>query len=171
MRHGIALKGHYEIVCRGKNGKVKWRDVIENAIVDSAIDQILDTMFRSFAQIATASWFMALINNSPAPTLADGDTYQAHAGWVEFTGSTEATRPLWGHGAAAAKVMTNAVAVTFSINATATVHGMFICSDNTKGDSGAGPVLWGHGQFTQGNKSVASGDTLEVTYTLSGANA
>lgn len=170
MRHKLALKGRYEVVCRDKNGKEKWRDTIENAIVNDAIDQILNTMFDDLAQIASGSWFMAIINNAPAPTLADTDTYQSHAGWVEFTGYTGA-RPAWGQGTAAAKVITNAAAVSFSITAAATVHGMFICTDSTKGDSGAGPDLWGHGQFTQGNKIIAIGDTLEVTYTLSGANA
>lgn len=171
MKHSLALKGRYEVVCRDKYGNEKWRDFIENAIVNDAIDQIFNTMFRSLAQIATASWFMGLINNSPAPTLADTDTYQSHAGWVEFTAYTEATRPLWGQGNSAAKTITNAAVVTFSINGTGVVHGMFIATENVKGASGAGPNLWGHGQFTQGNKNVANGDTLEVTYTLSGANA
>jgi hypothetical protein len=49
------------------------------------------------------------------------------------------------------------------MNATATIAGAFLCTVA----SGTSGVLFSAGDFTGGDKSVASGDTLNVTYTFS----
>ena len=55
---------------------------------------------------------------------------------------------------------------SFSINATATVGGAFLTSNNTK--SGTTGTLYSAADFgSPGDRSVASGDVLTVTYTLS----
>jgi len=51
----------------------------------------------------------------------------------------------------------------FSINATATIAGMFMVTNSTK--SGTSGTLYSEGNFTQGNRSVVSGDTLNCTAT------
>ena len=54
----------------------------------------------------------------------------------------------------------------FTINATATVGGAFLISNNTKG--GTSGVLFSASDFqSPGDRVVASGDTLNVTYTFS----
>jgi hypothetical protein len=54
----------------------------------------------------------------------------------------------------------------FSINATSTIAGAFLASDNTKG--GTSGVLFSVSNFTSpGDRNVVSGDTLNVTYTFS----
>ena len=61
-------------------------------------------------------------------------------------------------------VITNSAAPSsFAMSGTATVAGAFLCNVAT-GTSG---VLFSAGDFTGGDKSVASGDTLNVTYTFS----
>jgi hypothetical protein len=57
----------------------------------------------------------------------------------------------------------------FSINATATIGGAFIVTNSTKG--GTTGILYGGGAFTEGNRSVVNGDTLNVTVTLTAAAA
>jgi hypothetical protein len=49
------------------------------------------------------------------------------------------------------------------MNGTATIAGAFLCNVA----SGTSGVLFSAGDFTGGDKSVASGDTLNVTYTFS----
>jgi len=54
----------------------------------------------------------------------------------------------------------------FSINATTTVGGAFLTSDNTKG--GTTGTLFSAADFqSPGDRSVVNGDTLNVTYTFS----
>jgi hypothetical protein len=54
----------------------------------------------------------------------------------------------------------------YSINATQTVGGAFLISNSTKG--GSTGTLYSASDFTSpGDRSVVSGDTLNVTYTLS----
>jgi hypothetical protein len=51
----------------------------------------------------------------------------------------------------------------FAIIATATVAGAFLASV----DTGTSGTLFSEGNFTGGNKLVANGDTVNVTYTFS----
>jgi hypothetical protein len=53
----------------------------------------------------------------------------------------------------------------FTMNATATIAGAFVTNENTK--SGTTGTLFSVGNFTVGDRTVASGDTLNVTYTFS----
>ena len=87
-----------------------------------------------------------------------------------MTGYSQSTRPACSFGSATAadpSVITNSGSpATFSINATATVGGAFLTSDNTKG--GTSGILFSAADFgSPGDRSVVSGDTLNVTYTFS----
>jgi hypothetical protein len=64
-------------------------------------------------------------------------------------------------------VVTNSASkATFNINATATVGGAFLTSDDTKG--GSTGTLFSAADFqSPGDRSVVNGDTLTVTYTFS----
>jgi hypothetical protein len=64
-------------------------------------------------------------------------------------------------------VATNSASpASFNINATATVGGAFLTSNNTK--SGTTGTLFSAADFgAPGDRSVANGDVLNVTYTLS----
>jgi hypothetical protein len=61
-------------------------------------------------------------------------------------------------------VITNSASPSsFAINGTAVIAGAFLCNVA----SGTSGVLFSAGDFTGGDKSVANGDTLNVTYTFS----
>jgi hypothetical protein len=62
-------------------------------------------------------------------------------------------------------VTNSASPAVFNINASATVGGAFLTSNNTK--SGTTGVLFSAADFTSGDRSVITGDILNVTYTLS----
>jgi hypothetical protein len=86
-----------------------------------------------------------------------------HAGRTESVAYSNATRPQWTCGAAATRTITNAVSVDFTINASATLKGLFITSHSLKG--GAVGTLWSEGAFSS-SVVINSGDLLKVTYTL-----
>jgi hypothetical protein len=137
-----------------------WEKKFPNGPTTLGLDQMLNSMFRA---PGVEPWFIGLINNSPAPTLAAADTMASHAGWAELTNYGEATRPIWTEGAAAGGVITNAVQVDFTINASVLVYGGFVTSNSTKG--GSTGILWATGGFDAA-KAMSSGQLLRVTYSV-----
>lgn len=166
MRLAMGFANKYDVVCRDKNGKIKWIDHIENIVVNTGLDDILEEYFNGSAY--TAAHYVGLTDGTP--TVAAGDTMASHAGWTEPTGYDEATRPAYSPATVSSQSVTNSASVAvFSINATLTIGGCFITTNSTKG--GATGTLYGAGAFTGGDKSVSSGDTLNVTVTCTSAAA
>ena len=163
MNEKLKLKGRFDVKIFDKHGKLKKKLTAHNGIVNIGKDTILGVMFNAATQIT--SWFMGLLDNSPAPTLADTDTMASHSGWAENTNYDEATRPAWPEDAPASQQITNSTAAVFTMNATVTIAGFFLTSDNVKG--GATGVLWSTALFDGGAQAVIATDVIEVTYTLS----
>ena len=69
---------------------------------------------------------------------------------------------------AAGSVSNTASKATFSINGTTTIFGAFLTTSNTK--SGTAGTLYGVVDFGS-SRAVISGDTLEITVTLTAASA
>jgi hypothetical protein len=118
----------------------------------------------------TAAWYIGLYGAAASNDPAAGDTAASHAGWTEIVPYSNATRPAATFGTATTanpSVQTNSASpASFTINATATVGGAFLISNSTK--SGTTGILFSASDFTApGDRSVASGDTLNVTYTFS----
>lgn len=158
----IGVGGVFELVCRDKNGRVKWRDTAENLVVNEGLQNILDTTFSGGTAIDP--WFVGLTDNSPTP--AAGDTLASHAGWVEFdeyTGNRQTYVEV-----RAAQTLTNAASVaSFPITgAGGGVGGAFLAGVAT----GSASDLMCVAALTGGNRVVASGDTVEVTYTFTAAD-
>jgi len=145
----------YRVECVGPDGKVKWVDEFRNLVTTEGKNDIIDKYFKGSAY--TAAWYLGLKGTGSA---AAGDTLASHAGWSELT-PYSGNRPAITFGTTSAGSNT-ASAVSISINATATVAGAFIASVNT-GTSGK---LYSAGDFAA-SRSVASGDTLNVTPTVS----
>lgn len=166
----VRARGSYTVECYGSDGKLKWADVIENLVVNVGKADLLDKYFAGSAY--TAAWYLGLVDGASTPTYNAADTMASHAGWTENVGYSAATRPAptWsaatGTGGGAGTAGTGAKSTTataFAINATSTIAGCFLTTNNTK--SGTTGILYSSGSFTGGNRSVASGDTLNVTYT------
>ena len=146
-----------------RNGEVIGEYDFHNGIVDVGMNYLLDAGFDAGSQ--ETQWFIGLVNNSGFSALANADTMASHAGWTEFGNYTEATRPEWAPSAAAARAITNATTVDFTINASGVLKGIFVTSDNTK--SGTAGTLWSTAAFTS-TISVSNGDTFKITYSISG---
>lgn len=163
---GFQPLGWLNVSVYDKNGIQKFESQYRNLVVNQGKNNILNVMFADGTQTASTSWFMGLIIDTSFTGIAAGDTASSHGGWVEATGYSEATRPVWGQAGPSTGVttITNASPVTFNINATATLKGGFIISNSTKG--GTSGILWAAALFTAA-VPVNSGDQMKCTYNLS----
>lgn len=159
LSENLHATGVYSVECIGADGQVKWSESFKNLVVTAGKNDILDKYFAGSAY--TAAWYLGLVDGTSSPTYAAGDTLASHSGWTENTGyAGNRKAPAWGAASSGSKATT---ATSFSINAAGTIAGAFMCTAAT-GTSG---VLYSAGSFTGGNRIVANGDTLNVTYTAS----
>ena len=163
-----SAKGVYTMQCFDKDGNLKWEAECPNLVVNGGLQDMNNKYFLGSAY--TATWYIGLYGSGASNSPAAGDTMSSHAGWTEVVPYSQATRPACTFGTpttANPSVATNSASpAVYSINATATVGGAFLVSDNTK--SGSTGTLYSASDFTSpGDRAVVSGDTLNVTYTLS----
>ena len=148
------------MTCLDSVGNVKWEENKKNLIATVGLNHILDTQFHATTQVTT--WYIGL---KAAGTPAAADTMSSHSAWAELTGYA-GNRKAWTEGAASSGSMTNGTSVDFTINATATVAGAFLNTAAT----GTGGTLYGVVDFSSA-RAVISGDTLQVTVTVTAASA
>jgi hypothetical protein len=163
-----SAKGVYTMQCFDKDGNLKWEAECPNLVVNGGLQDMNNKYFLGSAY--TATWYIGLYGSGASNSPAAGDTMSSHIGWTEVVPYSQATRPACTFATpttANPSVATNSASpAVYSINATATVGGAFLVSDNTK--SGSTGTLYSASDFTSpGDRSVVSGDTLNVTYTLS----
>jgi len=160
--------GRFVMQCFDKDGNLKWSAEESNLVVNVGLQYMAGVALTSTAQITT--WYIGLYGAGASNTPAATDTASSHIGWTEVVPYSNATRPAATFVAATnanPSVVTNSASPsTFNINATNTVGGAFLISNNTK--SGTTGTLFSAADFSSpGDRSVASGDTLQVTYTFS----
>jgi hypothetical protein len=158
------LAGRFVIEHRDCDDTLKAIYEFPNGIVDEGIENLLDVGFHGEAQIGT--WYVGLVNNSGFSAFADADTLSSHGGWSEFTSYTEANRVEWQEDAASSRAVSNTTTADFSINASGNLKGIFVSSNNVKSTGNTG-TLWSTAAFSS-VVATANGDTLKVTYTISG---
>jgi hypothetical protein len=152
----LGLGFSFLVECFDKDGNLKWSDTFHNTVVTEGKNSVLDIYFDAATQITT--WYLGLKGTG---TVDAGDTLASHAGWSEITDYT-GNRAAITFGEPSAGSLAASSAVSFAITGTATVAGAFVASVAT-GTSG---VLFSAGNFTEGNRSVINGDTLNVTPTI-----
>jgi len=161
----VGAGGVYTVECVGPDGQVKWTDQFHNLVVNQGLANMNGAYFAGTAQ--TTTWYLGLVEGpGSGTTFAAADTLASHAGWTESTAYTGNRKAVTFGSATTANpsVITNSASPSsFTMNATATIAGAFLTSAST-GTSG---ILFSEGDFTGGDKSVASGDTLNVTYQFS----
>jgi hypothetical protein len=159
-KESMSITGDYTVECLDAQGNVKWSETIKNLVVTVGKNYMLDETFAGVNY--SAAWYLGLVDGTSSPTYNAANTMASHSGWTEFTDYSESTRPAptWNAASAGSKA-TNAT--SFSINGAGTVAGAFMTTDSTK--SGTTGTLFSAGNFSGGSRTVASGDTLNVTYT------
>jgi hypothetical protein len=166
---GLKATGRFLIECYDKDGNLKWADESKNLVVNVGLQYMAGTALDGSTARIT-SWYLGLYGAASSNNPAAGDTMSSHAGWTEVTDYTEATRPAATFVAATTanpSVVTNSASkAQFTMNATTTVGGAFLTSNNTKG--GTSGTLFSAKDFNSpGDRSVVSGDVVLVTYTFS----
>jgi hypothetical protein len=165
----MKVTGVYTVSCIGADGIVRWEENVPNLVVNVGKTDLLNKYFAGTSY--TAAWYLGLVDGGSSPTYNASDTMASHSGWTENTGYSNSTRPAASFGSASASgggagsagtgtISTSATA--FNINATGTIAGAFLVTNSTKG--GTTGTLYSAGSFAS-NRSVLSGDTLNVTYT------
>ena len=165
---GAKATGKYTVECYDKDGNLKWTAETPNLVVNVGLQYMAGSALTSTSQITT--WYLGLYGSGSTNSPAAGDTMSSHIGWTEVTAYSESTRPTASFAAATnanPSVVTNTASkAVFTINGTTTVGGAFLTSNNTKG--GSTGTLFSAADFSApGDRSVVSGDILNVTYTFS----
>lgn len=163
--------GVYTVECLDSNGAIKWTEIFSNLVTTAGKNLALDTFLSGSGYTVTGP-FMGLINGNAGSAVA-GDTMASHSAWLEVGGANaptySGTRKTVAWSSAASGSKTTSSAVSFPITGSGTVGGCFIVFGSgavATLDSTAG-TLYSAGAFTGGSKTVANGDTLNVTYTAS----
>jgi hypothetical protein len=164
----VHASGTYEIVCHDSSGNLLWKDEIQNLVTTVGKNDLLDKYLAGSSY--TAAWYVGLISSVSYTAIAAGDTAASHSGWTEAAAVNapnydEATRPAATFASASGGSKSTSSASTFTIASTGTVKGAFLISNSTKG--GTSGILYSAGLFTGGDKSVADGDVINITYTAS----
>jgi len=167
----IGLKNIWEVVCYGSDGQEKWREINKNLVTTAGANHVLDGTFKSGTQIT--SWYVGL-KKAGTPVIAD--TMASHSSWLEmlhtstYSQTVRQTLTLGSITGTTTSTCDNSSSkATFSINATNTCAGAFVVSNNATSSATAG-TLYGVVDFASA-RDVISGDTLEVTVTLTAASA
>lgn len=161
--------GIFEIECFDKSGKFKWIEEIHNLVTNEGLDHILNAVLHGSTQIT--AWYCALFETDT--TILATHTY-AVPGYTESTAYAEATRPAYNEAASSSQSVTNSAnKAAFTINATKTMYGAAIVGGGTaattKADTAGGGTLLCAAKFSV-SRSVISGDTINLTYTISAAD-
>jgi hypothetical protein len=171
---GMGVEGWYHVVCRDKDGNVKWEEGFPNLVVAIGKQLMLDTLLRTSGTYTTVGPFLGLLNASITP--AATDTMSTIVPSKEFIAYTVGGSAVRGTAAFAASSSTGATpsnvtsstatAITYTITGSGgTVYGCFLVTGtgavNTQ--SNASGTLYSEGNFGT-PKTTTAGDTVSVTY-------
>ncbi len=159
--------GVYHVQCFDKDGNLKWEDQMHNLVVNQGLQDMNTKYFAGSSY--TGAFYLGLVTGpGSSTTYAAADTLASHGGWTEFTnysGSRKAVTFGTATTADPSVIGNSASPSQFSITGGGgVVAGAFLCTVS----SGTSGVLFSEADFqSPGDRTVVSGDTLNVTYTFS----
>lgn len=160
----LFVGGSFHVKHYDKNGILVDEFDAKNIVTDEGVTHALDVALSNGSQIST--WYVGLKGTG---AVAAGNTAAGIGttnSWSEDTNYSESVRQTWTEAGVSSKSLTNAASVaSFSINGTTTIYGAFLISSSTK--SGTSGTLFAVANFSS-SKALNNGDTLEVTYAISG---
>jgi hypothetical protein len=160
----VKLGGVFKVECFGPDGQKKWENEFHNLVVNEGLQDLNNKYFKGSNY--TAAWYLGLVTGPGSGTTYSATDTLASKAWTEFTNYTGNRKAVtFGTPTLAdpSVISNSASPAVFAINSSGgTVAGAFLASVAT-GTSG---ILFSEGDFTGGDKIVASGDTLNVTYTF-----
>jgi hypothetical protein len=171
---GMGIEGWYHVVCRDKDGNVKWEEECPNLVVAVGKQLMLDTLMRGSSYTVVGP-YLGLINASITPAATDTMTTLVGGG-KEFTAYTVSGSAVRGTAVFSASSSTGATpsnvtsstatAVVYTITGSGgTVYGCFLVTGTgaVSTQSSTAGVLYSEGNFGTA-KATTAGDTVSVTY-------
>lgn len=171
---GMGIEGWYHVVCRDKDGNIKWEENFPNLVVAVGKQLLLDTLLRGSSYTVVGP-FLGLTNATLTPAATDTMTTLVGGG-KEFTAYTVGGSAVRGtasfsastsSGATPSNVTTSAAsAITYTITGGGgTVYGCFLVTGTgaVSTQSSTAGVLYSEGNFATA-KTTTAGDTVSVTY-------
>jgi len=146
-------------------------EMVHNLVTNQGLNYILDAGMSGATAIT--SWRIAAVKTNTTP--AAGMTY-ATPTYTEIAGSdvTETIRQTWGEGGASSQQLTNASPATYTANTTVTLYGASIVGGgtalNTIANTAGGGTLFCYSLFGA-SKAMTATDTIDITYTITAADA
>jgi hypothetical protein len=175
---GMGVEGSWHVVCRDKDGNLKWEEEFPNLVVAVGKQLMLDTLLRGSAYSVTGP-YLGLTRISLTPAATDTMTTLVSTNAAEFVNYTVGGSAVRGTAVFAASTSTGATpsnvtsstasAVTYTITgAGGTIYGCFLVTGpgavNTQ--SSTAGTLYSEGNFATA-KTTTAGDTVSVTYSTS----
>jgi hypothetical protein len=162
---GLSSGGVFTVTCMDKDGNEKWVDIAPNLVVNTGLQDMNTKFFTGSAY--TAAWYIGLVNGTSASTtFSGGDTLATHAGWTEnssYAGNRKAASFSAATLADPSNINNSASAASFTMSANATIAGAFLANVAT----GTTGLLFSAADFqAPGDRTVVSGDVLNITYSF-----
>lgn len=130
-------------------------------------------LFNAFFKNGTrwTNWYVGLMDAFTYVTILPTDSMVSHSGWTEFLpyvtfDDIYGPRIAWGQGTASGGQITNSAQIVFKFTNNGSVIGIFVSTDQVKEHWEPTGMLWSTALFAA-PLSVADGDQLRVTYTIS----
>ena len=82
----LVSDGHYHVVCRDKDGNVKWEDGFENQVMQVGKILAMNTLLYTASGYTLVGPYLGLITSSTGYSATD--TMASHSDWTEFTAYT-----------------------------------------------------------------------------------
>ena len=177
MPEPMGIEGWYHVVCRDKDGNLKWEEEFPNLVV-AAGKQLMFDSFLKGSSYTVVGPYLGLTNASLTPL--QGDVMSTIVPSKEFTAYTVGGSAVRGtavfasasnNGVASTSnvVSSTATAIVYTITGSGgTVYGCFLVTGSgaSSAQSNTGGTLYSEGNFSVA-KATTAGDTVSVTYSTS----
>jgi len=170
---GMGVEGWYHVVCRDKDGNIKWEEEFPNLVVAVGKQLMLDTLLRGSSYSVTGP-YLGLLNASITPAATDVmSTIVPSKEFIAYTVGGSAVRgtAVFASSTSTGSTPSNvtsstATAITYTITGSGgTVYGCFLVlgTGASSAQSNTSGTLYSEGNFSTA-KTTTSGDTVSVTY-------
>jgi len=170
---GMGVEGWYHVVCRDKDGNIKWEEEFPNLVVAIGKQLMLDTLLKGSSYSVTGP-YLGLLNASITPAATDVmSTIVPSKEFIAYTVGGSAVRgtAVFASSTSTGSTPSNvtsstATAITYTITGSGgTVYGCFLVlgTGASSAQSNTSGTLYSEGNFSVA-KTTTSGDTVSVVY-------
>lgn len=169
----VGIEGYYHVVCRDKDGNIKWEDEFPNLVMAVGKQLMFDTLLRTSGTYTTVGPFLGLLKSGYTAAAADTMSITTTNEFTEYTvgGSPVRGTAVFSAASSTGSTPSNvttcaASSITYTITgAGGTVAGCFLATGTgaVSTQLSTAGTLYSAGNFTVA-KVTTAGDTVAVTY-------